>query len=281
MDPAIRECIGFSFRFADILIYVFLRQSRKAYGRNDEDVAPDGKENRKLQQRKYPRLLMSRAAILLKSPPRVPTTDAYVQQLDAAGYTPYFVEVLESVFSNVQMLDDVVRSGPNDGSGFIGVAITSSRAADAWIQALKRVANPGSSSLEIDSEISELFSGDWSKTPFYVVGESTRRALMQMTTLQPSKFSESLILGATQTGSSESLAQFILHNLPPRRIGEKLLYLTGDKNKDTFRLILTENGVEIEELMVYETKAASDLGKRIARIAKEIANGAIWWRVFS
>lgn len=281
MDPAIRECIGFSFRFADILIYVFLRQSRKAYGRNVENVAPDGKENRKLQQRKYPRLLMSRAAILLKSPPRVPTTDAYVQQLDAAGYTPYFVEVLESVFSNVQTLDDVVRSGPNHGSGFIGVAITSSRAADAWIQALKRVANPGSSSLEIDSKTSELFSGDWSKTPFYVVGESTRRALMQMTTLQPSKFSESLILGATQTGSSESLAQFILDNLPPRRIGEKLLYLTGDKNKDTFRRILTENGVEIEELMVYETKAASDLGERIASIAKEIVNGAIWWRVFS
>jgi uroporphyrinogen-III synthase len=96
-----------------------------------------------------------------------------------------------------------------------------------------------------------------------------------MTTLHSSVFSESLILGATQAGSSESLAQFVLDDLPLRRIGGKLLYLTGDKNRDTFRRTMAENSVGMDELMVYETRAANDLGERISSIAKEIANGAI------
>lgn len=87
---------------------------------------------------------MSRAVVLLRSPPRVQTTDAYSQQLEAAGYTPYFVEVLDSAFSNERVLEDVVRTGPND-IGFIGVVITSGRAADAWIAALSRMEEPGSS----------------------------------------------------------------------------------------------------------------------------------------
>jgi hypothetical protein len=87
---------------------------------------------------------MSRAVILLKSPPRVLSTDAYVQLLEAAGYTPYFVEVLNSVFTNVQALEEILSSGPSQGSRVAGVVITSSRAADAWVYALSRVSNPGS-----------------------------------------------------------------------------------------------------------------------------------------
>ena len=95
-----------------------------------------------------------------------------------------------------------------------------------------------------------------------------------MTTSRSNKFSESLILGATQTGNSESLARFVLGDMASRRTGGKLLYLTGDKNRDTFHRIISENGVIIEELMVYETKAARDLEERIAHTAQEIANGA-------
>jgi uroporphyrinogen-III synthase len=83
---------------------------------------------------------MSRAAILLKSPSRDPATDAYVQQFSSSGYTPYVIEALASVFVNEQRLEDILRVGP---SAFLGVAITSSRAADAWIQALKKIDAPG------------------------------------------------------------------------------------------------------------------------------------------
>ena len=85
---------------------------------------------------------MSRAVILLKSPPRVLSTDAYTQQLEAAGYTPYYIEVLDFTFSNETVLEGVVRTGPNH-TGFVGVVITSSRAADAWIAALNRIGEPG------------------------------------------------------------------------------------------------------------------------------------------
>ncbi|KAF8591716.1 tetrapyrrole biosynthesis, uroporphyrinogen III synthase [Ramaria rubella] len=196
---------------------------------------------------------MSRAVILLKSPPRVYTVDAYVQHFERAGYTPYFVEVLESNFCNEKSLEDIVRADPK-GSVFAGVVITSSRAADAWIQAVSVVEKPG----------------DWSNTPFYVIGESTARTLKQITALHPTKFTEALILGASQTGKSETLAQFVLDDLPSRQTTGKLLYLTGDKNRDTFFKIMSENGVALECLMVYETKSASDLAERVALVVQEI-----------
>ncbi|KAF8520289.1 tetrapyrrole biosynthesis, uroporphyrinogen III synthase [Gautieria morchelliformis] len=211
---------------------------------------------------------MSRAVILFKSQPRIPTADAYVQQLEAAGYTPYFIEVLESTFSNEQMLEGIVRTGPTCGVGFAGVVLTSSRAADAWIAALSRITEPG----------------DWSQTPFYVVGESTKRTLKQMTTMHSTRFSESLILGAAQAGSSEPLARFVLDDRALRRTGGKLLYLTGDKNKDTFHRIMSENGVIVEEIMVYETKAANGLEERVASTAQQIANveggNKLTWLIF-
>lgn len=94
-----------------------------------------------------------------------------------------------------------------------------------------------------------------------------------MTTSHPTKFSESLILGATQAGNSETLARFVLDDLASKRTVGKLLYLTGDKNKDTFQRTMSENGVTAMELMVYETKAARDLEERIARTVQEIING--------
>jgi uroporphyrinogen-III synthase len=100
---------------------------------------------------------MSRAVILFKSPPRVPTADTYVQQLEAAGYTPYFIEVLESTFSNEQMLEGIVRTGPTCGVGFAGVVITSNRAADAWIQALSRITEPGRWLVYIKRRKAEVF----------------------------------------------------------------------------------------------------------------------------
>ncbi|KIJ34923.1 hypothetical protein M422DRAFT_181486 [Sphaerobolus stellatus SS14] len=196
---------------------------------------------------------MSRAVILFKSPPRNPDNDPYILSLTAAEYTPYFVEVLDFTFANEDSLVNVLQAGPEQDA-LDGVAITSSRGAEAWIHALNN-----------SSEV-----GDWSQIPFYVVGEATARPLRQMTRSHPTKFSESLILGAAQTGKAESLAQFILDDLPARRRGKKLLYLTGDKNRDTFHRILTENGVNIQSLMVYGTMAAKNLGQKVFDVVQEI-----------
>jgi uroporphyrinogen-III synthase len=92
--------------------------------------------------------------------------------------------------------------------------------------------------------------------------------------MHSTQFSESLILGAAQAGGSESLARFVVDDRALRCAGGKLLYLTGDKNKDTFHRIMSENGVIVEEIMVYVTRAANDLEERVASTVQQIVNGA-------
>jgi len=85
---------------------------------------------------------MSRAVILFKSPPRNPAADPYVIALTSPEYTPYFVEVLETNFVNEENLLKILQAGP-ERDGWNGVAITSSRSAEAWIQAVSRSMEPG------------------------------------------------------------------------------------------------------------------------------------------
>jgi uroporphyrinogen-III synthase len=63
------------------------------------------------------------------------------------------------------------------------------------------------------------------------------------------------IRGSSETGTSERLAHFILVDLARTEGGSrtKLLYLTGDKNKDTLPNILEDGGHDLECLQVYET----------------------------
>jgi len=122
--------------------------------------------------------------------------------------------------------------------------------------------------------------GNWSHIPFYVVGEATAKTLEKMTVSHPSKFSKSLIIGARETGKSESLARFIINDLPTRSSGRKLLYFTGDKNRDTFHRILTDSKVDVHGLMVYETVEASDLGDKIAEVVNQIVLSTYSARTF-
>lgn len=102
------------------------------------------------------------------------------------------------------------------------------------------------------------------------MGDATARPLRKMATSHPTKFSESLILGAKQGGKAESLAQFVLDDLSSRQQGSKLLYLTGDKNRDTFLRIMTEHNIHVQSMMVYETTAALNLSARVAEVAQDI-----------
>ena len=219
---------------------------------------------------------MSRAAILLKSPPH-DAADAYVEHFSSAGYTPYFIRVLESVSVNDQTLEDIVCTGP---SVYAGVAITSSRAVEAWVKACQNAKSLGSihiASIDCTQALNYLLVlGNWTRTPFYVVGEATASALNRNATSHPTNFSTSLILGASHSGNSESLAEFVLADLLSRGSkGGRLLYLTGDKNRVTFQRIMSEGGVEVENLRIYETLAASDLHEQIKCVACEIEKGAL------
>ena len=86
------------------------------------------------------------------------------------------------------------------------------------------------------------FLADWSALPFYAVGNATAKSLRSMRDL----FGDTVLVpkdirGGSESGTGDRLARFILDNIP-RTGTKKLLYLTGDKNKDTIPCILIDYG---------------------------------------
>ncbi|KAG1746555.1 uncharacterized protein EDB91DRAFT_1049258, partial [Suillus paluster] len=77
---------------------------------------------------------------------------------------------------------------------------------------------------------------------FYAVGKATSDALRDLCKKTP-PHSPRDIRGGSETGTAEHLAGFILKDLPSGETGRKLLYLTGDKNRDPLPRILESGGV--------------------------------------
>ena len=135
---------------------------------------------------------------------------------------------------------------------------------------------------------------EWTQTPFYVVGEATATALASIRTItDPAHVGLAPldIRGATESGTSEKLAHFILSDLPPpaepyppsdpndpspapapdpRRT---LLYLTGDKNRDTLPAILNAGGVALRSLQVYATQGTSTFAEDLRKAIEGVTSG--------
>ena len=95
----------------------------------------------------------------------------------------------------------------------------------------------------------------WSTVPFYVVGQATASALKGLENLYAGIGFCRLDIRGASSGTAEQLAHFILND-PTSRSGQ-LLYLTGDKNRDTLPNILSGGGIELHPLRVYETQGSS------------------------
>ena len=104
---------------------------------------------------------------------------------------------------------------------------------------------------------------DWTTVPFYVVGAATAIALADISTVAgATSLAPKDIRGAEESGTSEKLAQFILTDLPSTGAhSRRLLYLTGDKNRDTLPKILKDGGVELVSLQVYGTQGSSTFAR--------------------
>lgn len=113
----------------------------------------------------------------------------------------------------------------------------------------------------------------WSQLPFYAVGQSTADALKDIRTSYPSPMSPADIRGAAESGTSERLAKFIISDLPARQERAKLLYLTGDKNRDTLPNILSDGGVDLVSLKVYETRGSSTFAAALHSLLKSSPPG--------
>lgn len=74
------------------------------------------------------------------------------------------------------------------------------------------------------------------------------------------------IRGGAESGTSEKLARFILEDLPTDNRPRKLLYLTGDKNRDVLPNMLREGNVELQSLQVYATQGSSSFPSDLQKV---------------
>lgn len=128
-------------------------------------------------------------------------------------------------------------------------------------------------------------SESWQSVPFYVVGEATGHAVHEMKkrfeASGRSRMAPREILGAEEAGTGEQLAHFIVSRLPargrPEEVGDrlKLLFLTGDKTKDSLPTILgADPRVELASVAVYATIPSHHLPDALLRAIEKDQRGA-------
>ncbi|KAF8229417.1 tetrapyrrole biosynthesis, uroporphyrinogen III synthase [Tricholoma matsutake] len=187
----------------------------------------------------------------------------------SAGYNPVSVPVLETVPTNLTSLKEIVRSGPD----YDGVIMTSARSCEAWKSVVGVLV--GESSLGTNGG----GSARWPSIPFYVVGQATASALLSVRAIYDnSPYAPGPALGES-SGTSEQLVNFIL-SLEGSSRPKKLLYLTGDKNRDTVPRILGEAGIAVNPIKVYETQFSSSFTQDLETALQSASKGFDqWWIV--
>jgi uroporphyrinogen-III synthase len=202
---------------------------------------------------------MSHHVLLLRTPAENETEDEYHIHLATHGYTPWSIPPLDTEIRN---LDQLVNTMCSPEDRFDGVIITSSRSVDAWTAAMTA-----------DEFKKSAYLDKWKGTSFYVVGSKTASLLQQVfsKTLRPKGCR---IEGATESGTAEKLAEYIVRAAGGNR--KRLLYLTGDKNRDTLPSKLNGNGgnIDLVPLQVYETCEDSLLSTEIREYGEEMRSGS-------
>ncbi|KAF7759628.1 hypothetical protein Agabi119p4_11323 [Agaricus bisporus var. burnettii] len=211
--------------------------------------------------------------LLLRSPSET-APDPYERMLEHASYSAHSISVLETSFTDLQNLQNLIAAGP-DFKDYVGVIITSKRSCEALTTATKILSDKGSHSGP------SLIA--WTKVPFYVVGKGTASALGEF---QAMCGGNSLDLRGEIAGTGEQLAHFILGDLKTGHPRERrrMLYLTGDKNRDTIPNILSSEeekrlGIELDPIQVYETRGSSTFGSELGSLLQQTKSDD-WWIIF-
>ncbi|KAF8824500.1 hypothetical protein HHX47_DHR8000145 [Lentinula edodes] len=171
-------------------------------------------------------------AVLLRAAD-ISFTDKYETAINAIGPRSrgVCVPVLETVLMNLENLKQTIAAGPKVD----GVIMTSARSCEAWKAVVAQSAD----------EQTQL----WSNVPFYVVGAATAASLREI-------YPKPDQIRGEDSGTAELLARFILEQTPGNR-PKYLLYLTGDKNRETLPKVMDEGHVDLVSLQVYETCGSS------------------------
>lgn len=212
-------------------------------------------------------IMMDQGHVILVRSPRQPAeTDPYSAAFVSSRFVPHHLPVLETSFLNQLDLAERIAKGGHEQ--YAGVIITSVRSAEAWTLASRSSNRPDG----------------WKRIPFFVVGPATKDAVTAMTRGESSLENDQIVVGAKETGSGEKLGQFIVDYLSTSTSASSslpLLYLVGDKNRDTIRRILTAASIPLQLLQVYETHPApefeSRLGDYLASLAYSLSSPRTCW----
>lgn len=109
--------------------------------------------------------------------------------------------------------------------------------------------------------------------PFYVVGESTASALRATLAAYDDLGLEPPDVRGQGSGNAAALGAFIVDDVKDRPV--KLLYLTGDKNRDTLPSILADGGLSLLSVQVYMTQGSSTFGTTLDSRLKEADDGIL------
>ncbi|KAL8291311.1 hypothetical protein RQP46_002289 [Phenoliferia psychrophenolica] len=207
--------------------------------------------------------------VLVRTPQ--PHSDQYHSTINLPSHT-HHLPVLSFQPTNPTLLSSTILLGPTDR--YSGVIITSQRAVQAWVSA-----SPAPSSSPL---------ANWDSIPFFVVGPATFTAIAKLPGPIPQ------LVGAT-TGTGLVLANDILDHFstsssPPPTL--PILYLTGDKNRETIPEVLEKAGFKLERQQVYETAVADDFEHRLDVLLHLISSSpsspsppseekTIWFALFS
>ncbi|WFD41699.1 uroporphyrinogen-III synthase [Malassezia psittaci] len=175
--------------------------------------------------------------------------------------------VLTHRLENIPLLADRILQAVHHET-YDGVIITSKRAVQAWIEACKQV-TPILKKRLANRQSSETL---WNRVPYYVVGPATSKTLTTANLdpmLQPEE-----IVGASDTGTGEALAQKITQRLAEQKPGrqQKFLYLVGSKHSLTLQETLEKNQAPatLDEVCVYTTEKDPQLAYHCRLLAKEL-----------
>lgn len=194
--------------------------------------------------------------VLLLRSPTSDVPDRYEAAFRTHGYSPISAPILETTLVHLEQLASKIDDGPSVHR-FTGVVVTSKRSIEAWNRAVDCIVTR---SRENDV-VREVGSGgedetSWAPIPFYILGDVTAGAARELGKRLPCGLGPMDVRGGSGAGSAEQLARVILEDGDVSG-SKKMLYLTGDKNRDTMSKMLTQGGVEMEELQVYETCGSS------------------------
>ncbi|KAF9074459.1 tetrapyrrole biosynthesis, uroporphyrinogen III synthase [Rhodocollybia butyracea] len=182
--------------------------------------------------------------------------DKYEAAFDALGpgCKGVCVPVLETILLNIDKLKEVITRKPTVDA----VIMTSARSCEAWKTAFTQSAHGQTES--------------WSNVLFYVVGATTAAVLRDI-------YQSTGQIRGEQTGTAEQLAKFILEDLPHDR-PKCLLYLTGDKNRDTLASALNKDNIDLKSIQVYGTRGSARFPADLSEALKNLERDADWWITF-